>query len=365
MSKNYAFRHLEPVFFAGLFDDPILLVRIKPTGRMLMFDCGQIHHLAKRNVTHLDAVFISHAHMDHWMGIDSVIRHLIVANRTIDIFGPCGLADRMEHKLKGYDWNLTEDYWCSFRVHEISDHHLHSWFYPGAKGFQRQESGCEIRHDRVVYQTAHCRVLAEICHHDIPSIIYRIDEKPAFLIDRDRLAELGLTPGPWLAELKKYYFSTDQTACGEETPDKHSRLFAMTGGQDPEELISRTLRKQQLRSIGYISDISFDDSNLGKILTLMRNLEILICECTYLGNDCHRARHADHLCSRDINLLLKRLNPAFFLPMHLSKSYRRCPENLYRDLAPPPGTRLIRLPDFMTPRPLRSDEVDQQTKWDT
>ncbi|MBE0596404.1 MAG: ribonuclease Z, partial [Desulfuromonadales bacterium] len=62
------FKFLEPAFFSGLVDDPILLVQLRPLGRSLLFDCGQITHLAKRVLRSIDAVFVSHAHMDHFMG---------------------------------------------------------------------------------------------------------------------------------------------------------------------------------------------------------------------------------------------------------------------------------------------------------
>ena len=54
-------------FFAGLLDDPLLLVRVRPRGRNLLLDCGQLHHLAKRLLKGVEAIFVSHAHMDHFM----------------------------------------------------------------------------------------------------------------------------------------------------------------------------------------------------------------------------------------------------------------------------------------------------------
>jgi hypothetical protein len=45
------------------------------------------------------------------------------------------------------------------------------------------------------------------------------------------------------------------------------------------------------------------------------------------------------------------------LPMHLSKAYIRRPLELYGELAPPPGTRLLRLPDYLTPRPRLLNEL--------
>ncbi len=49
---------------------------------------GQLHHLAKRVLKSINALFISHAHMDHFMGVDTFIRHNHVSPKTVDIFGP-------------------------------------------------------------------------------------------------------------------------------------------------------------------------------------------------------------------------------------------------------------------------------------
>ncbi|HEX9024695.1 MAG TPA: ribonuclease Z, partial [Geobacteraceae bacterium] len=35
------FRYLEPTFFAGILDDPLLLVRVRPLMESCLFDCGQ------------------------------------------------------------------------------------------------------------------------------------------------------------------------------------------------------------------------------------------------------------------------------------------------------------------------------------
>src|ERR1035437_3712865 len=75
MKRRLPFRYILPAFFGGLLDDPLLLLRIRPLKRALLFDCGQIAHLAKRAVKPIDAVFITHAHMDHIMGIPTLVRH--------------------------------------------------------------------------------------------------------------------------------------------------------------------------------------------------------------------------------------------------------------------------------------------------
>lgn len=59
MKIRFPFHNLVPTCFSGLLDDPLLLLRMRPNGHHLLFDCGQIHHLAKRTFTHLDTIFLS------------------------------------------------------------------------------------------------------------------------------------------------------------------------------------------------------------------------------------------------------------------------------------------------------------------
>ena len=73
--RRFPFRYLLPTFFSGLLDDPVLYLQFRPTGKALLLDCGQVQHLAKRVLRSVTALFISHAHMDHFMGLDTFIRN--------------------------------------------------------------------------------------------------------------------------------------------------------------------------------------------------------------------------------------------------------------------------------------------------
>lgn len=356
MTVRLPFRSLEPTFFSGLLDDPLLLVRVRPAGRNLLFDCGQLHHLAKRVLTAIDAIFVSHAHMDHWMGIDSIIRHRHAAPATINIFGPPGLAD----KLAGYDWNLAEDYWGSLRVHEIGEVSIQRSLFAGPDAFARQGLDAEPFTNQVIYRTPHLQVRAAVCEHRVPSLIFRVDEQPAFLIDPDKLEQLGLVPGPWLGELKRIFFTQEAEVNVRVLRKKGDGMREETV-TEPQDLIRKLQRDQPPASIGYISDLGYTEANRAKIHALMQGVDLLCCECTFLGAEEHKARTSYHLCSSDINDMLGELRPAFFLPMHLSKSYSRCSDDLYRELNPPPGTTLLKLPKQRTPRPLLAREINWQT----
>jgi ribonuclease Z len=106
-----------------------------------------------------------------------------------------------------------------------------------------------------------------------------------------------------------------------------------------------------------VTDIGFTGENLDRVLSLCADATLLVCECSFLAEDLDKARISSHLCTWDVNFLLDRLRPPFFLPMHLSKSYIHDWERLYRELDMPPGVTLLRLPKYLTPRPLLTYEA--------
>lgn len=359
MSLHLPFHTLEPTFAAGLIDDPILLVRVRPTGRQLMFDCGQLHHLAKRSLNRLDALFISHAHMDHWMGIDSVIRAVHATPRTVNLFGPPGLADKFTHKLAGYDWNLAEPTWGSFRVNEVFADRLVHTLFTGPEAFQRHPDGETLRADDApIYRTPHLEVHTAACEHRVQSQIYRINERLRFLVDKNRMMELGLEPGPWLGALKR------RVLTGQEMELPLNVLRRNASGvvleetvTDPCALLKQIERPQTPASIGYVSDVGYSENNRESILGLLRGVDLLLCECTFLQAGKERARASQHLCTADVNELLEELQPSFFLPMHLSKAHSQHAEKLYSEIAAPSETTLLQLPVRRTPRPLLACEM--------
>jgi ribonuclease Z len=357
MTQRLPFRYLEPTFFAGQLDDPVLLVRVRPRGKNLLVDCGQIHHLAKRVLKGVEAIFISHAHMDHFMGIDTFIRHNHVSPRTFDLYGPPGLAGRLAHKLAGYDWNLTEDYWCTFRVHEIHPGRTESWELAGPDGFPCRFAGTAARLERTIYQGDFLRVEAELCDHKIPALAFRLTEREAFAVDAEKLRRQGLVPGPWLRELKRRFCRGELGGGPLAVLRSDNETVREEAVADPAALFSAIRSPAEPASIGYLTDVGFTPENRQKVRALLQGVTLLVCECSYLAAERDKARVSYHLCSSDVNELVRELAPAFLLPMHLSKSYVGRGEQLYRELDLPPGVTLLRLPEHLTPRPLLPAEV--------
>jgi ribonuclease Z len=357
MTALRLFHTIEPYVCSGLLDDPLLLVRVRPTGRSLLFDCGQLQHLAKRTLRSIDAVFVSHAHMDHFMGLDHLVRHTHVSPRPLDLYGPPGIAARVGHKLAGYDWNLAEAWWRTIRVHEVHENHIERYHFAGAQGFAGERLGSELRCGSTIHIGAYVTVEAELCDHGLPVLAFRLTETEVFSIDPAALTNAGLHPGPWLRELKKRW-QRGETGRG-------PLVVLRTTADGPQEMtiaddaaLYRQLRANRpAASIGYVTDVGFSAANRQRLQGLLAGVSLLCCECTFLAEDGDKARVSRHLCTSDVNQLAADLRPRTLLPLHLSKAYVRHPRALYRELTPPPATRLLELPDYVTARPLLLTEL--------
>ncbi len=351
------FRTLQPSFFSGLLDDPVMFINVRQTGRGILLDCGQLHHLAKRVLRSTDALFVSHAHMDHLMGFDHLLRHVHVASRTVALYGPPGIADRISHKLAGYDWNLTEESWCTIEVYEVHPSKIEQFEFAGSRGFTSRHRQTLPRHDHIIYQTRHLKVEAEICDHKIPVLIFRVTEARPFLIDRQRLHEEKLLPGPWIKELEKR-FHDNCWECGPiEVWKAAAEDHTVETIDDAEALYQTICCNVPSASIGYICDIGMTHENLSQVCDLLSGVTLLVSECTFLAKDKEKARISAHLCTTDLNQISRQVKPDLLLPMHLSKSYINDTQRLYAELAPPHGTQLLQLPNYMTPCPLLPGEL--------
>jgi len=82
-----------PRLLNGRTGDPALLLTLRWQGRALLVDCGRIGPTPASVLLPIEAVFVSHTHMDHFMGFDQLLRIFLARDTSLRFFGPEGLAD--------------------------------------------------------------------------------------------------------------------------------------------------------------------------------------------------------------------------------------------------------------------------------
>src|SRR5260370_3202799 len=99
---------LHPTLVNGRSGDPAVYVETLFEKRAILFDRGDIARLSPRKVHRLDRVFVSHAHLDHFIGFDRLLRILVGREKSVALYGPSGFIDHVHHKLQAYLWNLAD-----------------------------------------------------------------------------------------------------------------------------------------------------------------------------------------------------------------------------------------------------------------
>ena len=107
----------------GLLYDPVVYTRILNEKDAVLFDCGHFFlsgsGLTNREILLVNSIFVSHAHMDHFMGFDYVLRVILHRDKPLHVYGPEGIIDKVLSKLHAYTWNLTMEYMLEVNIHEI------------------------------------------------------------------------------------------------------------------------------------------------------------------------------------------------------------------------------------------------------
>ncbi len=310
------------------FGDPALFIEILWERRALLFDLGELGNFRPAKLLKISHAFISHTHIDHFIGFDTLLRLMLNREKALKIYGPPGFLANVQGRLSGYTWNLTAEYPFSIEAAEVHPDrvrfrmfHCHERFAPGE---EREEDFGGILAEDPQFQ-----VRATHLDHLIPSLGFALQERFHINVHKDRLAQMGLAVGPWLKEMKE----------------------ALWQGESPEGVLSVPLEKEgtiQLRDIrlgtlqecvtispgqkiAYVADCRFTPENAGRIVELADGADLFFCEAAFLDRDRERAAERAHLTARQAGELARRANVKKLEIFHFSPKYESEAEALYRE----------------------------------
>lgn len=209
------YRHIiRPRFYPALvndrFGDPAVYVDILAERQAMLFDLGDIARLPARAVLRLSDVFVSHTHVDHFIGFDQLLRLLVGREKRLRLYGPARFLDQVEAKLRAYTWNLTDRFELDLvlSVLEVHGDGLGRRARFRLKtGFAREGDEAVPLHDGVILHESSLQVRAVPLKHRTPCLAFALQEHEHVNVWKNRVAELGIEVGPWLAELKAAVFA--------------------------------------------------------------------------------------------------------------------------------------------------------------
>jgi len=300
----------------GVEGDPLLWVDVPDEGHAIVVDLGDLHGVPTRKLQRVERAIVTHTHMDHFIGFDFLLRHVLGREPELTITGPAGFLERVAGRIAGYTWNLIESYPVRLVVQEIDGAAVRSVVYSGASGM-RPEPLCPRPYDGVVHGNRAYTIHAATLDHGVPVLGVVLAETEHLSVDKDRVTRLGLEPGPWLRDLKN-----DVRRCA--PPEAPVEASTSGGG-------ARTFRRGDLASeilfrtagqrIAYLTDLRFTPDNLERAVELVRGVDLLVCEAAFLHEDEPLARSRNHLTARQAGEIARAAGAMRLAPFHVSPRY--------------------------------------------
>jgi ribonuclease Z len=262
------------VFFAGTGGSvptarrglPAILVRAG--GDRLLFDCGegtQRQLLRSVGLPDLDAVFLTHFHLDHWLGLPGMLKTFDLRGREkpLTVYGPPGL-EALFAGLKP----LIGRVGYPLHFHELERHE-------------------EIGFDDYV-------VSSFPVEHRVPAFGYAFveDDRPG-RFDVETARRLGVEPGPDFGRLQR----------GETV-----------GGVSPEQVIGSDRAGRRVV-------ISGDTAPCQAVEAIADDADVLVHEATFTEEERVRARETGHSTARQAAELARDAGVRLLALTHLSTRY--------------------------------------------
>jgi ribonuclease Z len=319
---------MRPSFIARLVNgplfDPIVYLRLINESRAIMFDCGRFLELSHRELLLLDAVFISHMHMDHFVGFDSLLRVILHREKPLEVFGPEGIIKKLTAKLNSYTWNLTAEYPLMINISEILEDSVMTVSLSASTGFgeagltERKRPGNEIYADpRFVVDTV-------ILDHNIPCLAFAVKEKFHVNIRPDIISERGFVPGPWIGMLKEMVISGKSG--GIEVEKAGGKV---TIGSD--ELANDIAIITKGQKIAYLADVRFSQKNMESFRAIAEDADTLFIEAYYLDEMKEEAYIKAHLTAAQAGVISREIRAKRIVPMHISPRYHKSVDEVLKE----------------------------------
>ncbi len=307
----------------GPYGDPVVYLEFLRERRAFLFDLGDLRSLTNRALLKVSHVFVSHTHVDHFIGFDHLLRIGLGRQKKIVLFGPEGIIGNVDGKLRGYTWNLVENYVESLTIEvcEVKKKETRFARFPCRKKFRMEKPETLPRSGNILLDEPGLTVKFAFVNHLIPILVFCFEERYHINIKKNELEKRKWPPGPWLAELKQAIYENreDDRTIKVCTPRSPRRVLAEVPlGELRRDLVTITPGQK----ISYVTDMLFEEESVKEVIELVSGSHLLYIEACFLDEDREIATRKYHLTAAQAGYIAGKAGVHNFKLFHFSPKYK-------------------------------------------
>lgn len=273
----------------GSTGDPVVWLDYPGRDDAILLDCGDNCGLPLERLADLTAVFITHHHVDHFIGLDRIVRANIDSDKTVTIHGPRGTIRKVYDRIMAYEYPFFPFQRIVLDVIEIEDETCRAARLDCGQQFPEPVVTETRRTGPTVFETGTIRVEACAAEHTVPCLSFAVVEKPGWFLDTQALRAEGLPLSKAVLNL------TAQRQSGaplDEVVQIGARRF------HGEEFSQRFLVWSEGARLAYITDTAMSAAARPRLLALARGATRLYCDAFYLDAQSSSAEKHRHSTAR-------------------------------------------------------------------
>ena len=323
---------MKPLLHAQLlnapFGDPGLFIEILWEHRALLFDMGELGTIRPAKFLKVSHAFVSHTHIDHFIGFDALLRLMLNREKILKIFGPPGFLANVQGKLAGYTWNLTGEYPFAVQAAEVHPGRIVTKVFRCQDRFTPGEER-EETFTGFLEEDPQMRIGITHLDHLIPCLAFAVQERFHININKERLAQIGLPVGPWLKDLKGALWRGEGEEFALRVPVGEKENISWE--EIPLKTLKECLTLTPGQKIAYVSDCRYTEENEQKVVQLAEGADLFFCEAAFLERDRDRAAERAHLTAGQAGEMARKAKVKNLHIFHFSPKYEKEAELLYQE----------------------------------
>ncbi len=303
----------EQTLVNGSTGDPVLYVDYVDSDNALLFDAGDNAALSMERLADLRAVFITHHHVDHFIGLDRIVRANIDSDKVLSIFGPPHTIQKVYDRIRSYEYQFFPIQKIVLDLVEIEPHQLTRARIECTKRFPPPQPVSEPRTGRTIFSAPGLTVEAVAVDHTVPCLAYALVEAPAYHVKSTAIADGALRPGPWIREVA-------QRLAASPIDDGS---VTIQGLKIPlQQVAQQYFHRAEGGRLAYVTDTVWSDTVQSDLIEFCRGANRLYCDCFYAEAQANSALKHKHMTTQTVAELAIRAKVRELILMHFSGRYR-------------------------------------------